>query len=331
MMTDRQANRRALRAALLLLGVSVAALFALWALCIRMPGESHQGALPPSDAALRESAARLERVVTELSTTIGERNLERPESLERAAVYLEAELIQLGYRVESQRFQAGGVPCRNLLTTLPAAAGSDIFVFGAHYDSALGSPAANDNGSGVAALLELARAVRGRRLHETLRFELYTNEEPPHFQTPDMGSVHAAAAGARVAAMFSLETLGYYDDHEGAQRYPSPLAWFYPARGDFVAFVGNYASRELLRAAIGSFRRHEAFPSEGGALPGFLPGVGWSDHWAYWQQGVPAIMLTDTALFRDPAYHTPGDLPRRLSFERLARVVRGLSALVSEL
>jgi Zn-dependent M28 family amino/carboxypeptidase len=229
-----------------------------------------------------------------------------------------------------------GRPCHNLEATLEGAERpEEHVVIGAHYDSAETAPGADDNASGTAALLAIARRQAGRALPRTVRFVAFTNEEPPWFQTEHMGSlVYArslAAEGIDVTAMLSLETIGYYSDDEGSQAYPFPLSVFYPSRGDFIAFVSDTGSRELLHEVILSFRRHGRFPSQGGALPGSLPGVDWSDHWSFWQNGYPGVMVTDTAPFRYPFYHTPEDTPDRLDYERTARVVEALSRVVRDL
>jgi Zn-dependent M28 family amino/carboxypeptidase len=211
----------------------------------------------------------------------------------------------------------------------------EIVVLGAHYDSAIGCPGANDNGSAVASLLALARSWRGRTPARTLRFVALANEEPPFFQTEQMGSLVYARRcrerNERVVAMLSLETMGYYSTAQGSQKYPFPVGLFYPSRGDFIAFVGNTGNAKLVRQCVAAFRRHAQFPSEGGALPGGLPGIGWSDHWAFWQVGYPALMVTDTAPFRYPHYHTPQDTPDKLDYDRLARVVTGLEKVIGEL
>ncbi|RYE92717.1 MAG: M28 family peptidase [Myxococcales bacterium] len=214
----------------------------------------------------------------------------------------------------------------------------ELVVVGAHYDSVetdAGCPGANDNATGTAAMLALAHRLRGRTLPRTVRFVGFVNEEPPYFWTDDMGSVRAAklsrARGERIAAMLSLETLGSYSDLPGSQRYPFPFSLFYPTTADFVAFVGNVSSRAITRQAVGAFRRHARFPSEGAAPASVVGGVGLSDHWSYWQQDYPAVMVTDTAFFRYPWYHTPRDVPAAIDHERLARVVDGLTRVVEEL
>jgi hypothetical protein len=150
-----------------------------------------------------------------------------------------------------------------------------------------------------------------------------------------MGSRRYAALcrkrGDEVTAMISLESLGCFSDAPGSQRYPAPFGALYPSTGDFVAFVGDVGHRDLVARCIETFRRHADVASQGGALPGFLPGIGWSDHWAFWQEGFPALMVTDTAVFRDATYHTALDLPAHLDYERMAKVVEGLIPVVEDL
>jgi hypothetical protein len=169
----------------------------------------------------------------------------------------------------------------------------------------------------------------------TLRFVAFVNEEPPFFRTTLMGSrVYASGArkrNERITAMISLETMGYFTEARGSQSYPPILSLFYPDRGNFIAFVSNLGSRSLLRRCIGTFRETTPFPSEGLAAPSLVPGVAWSDQWAFWKEGYPAIMLTDTAMYRNPHYHKANDLPDRLDYSRMARVVTGMGQVVAEL
>jgi Zn-dependent M28 family amino/carboxypeptidase len=310
------------------------ALAAIAALCgfgwymISVPGESHRGALAPLAAEERTSRELLQKHVSAIASA--EHNTRTPERLEASARAVESELKALGYEVRTQAFDAGSTKVRNLEATIPGSK-TGAFVIGAHYDSAPGAPGANDNGSGTAALLELARLFRGWKPKHTLRLAFFVNEEPPYFKGPAMGSkVYAdelLARGERVAAMFSLETLGYYSEHPGSQRYPFPLNLFYPERGDFLAFVANLGSRGLLHQTIGAFRGASRFPSDGVAAPAFIPGIDWSDQWSFWRHGIPALMITDTALYRYPHYHLASDTPEKLDYDRLARVVAGLERM----
>jgi len=168
-----------------------------------------------------------------------------------------------------------------------------------------------------------------------VRFAFFVTEEPPYFRTEAMGSLQYARALARrnerVIAMYSLETIGFYSSAPGSQIYPAPFGLMFPDRGDFVAFVGMLGSRALVRKTIRSFRSHTAFPSIGGVAPGFVPGIGWSDHWAFAEHGFEAVMITDTAPFRYPHYHRPSDTPDKIDAEKVARVVKGIERVIRDL
>lgn len=302
----------------------------------RMPGRSHTGSLPPPTPPEAASRQRLWRHVWTLAGDIGERNLWRYEALDAAAKYVHDTLETFGYHVRVQTFEVHGKIAKNIAAELPGTTrAEEIIVVGAHYDSVPGSPGANDNATGVAAVLELARLLAAHSLARTVRFVAFVNEEMPFYQTAGMGSwVYARQARARgehIVAMWSLETIGYYSDQPGSQQYPVPFGWFYPEVGNFVGFVGNLASRRLVHRSIAAFRQHTAFPSQGVAAPEWLTGIAWSDHWAFWQAGYEAIMITDTALFRYPFYHTPGDTPEKIDYDRMARVVLGLRRVVAVL
>lgn len=322
--------------ALVLCGL-LPAVLAIGLFCtMRMPGKSYRGPLTPltdEEAAVRD---RLSRHVEALAGTIGRRHLRRPQALDDAATYVEQCLRELKLEPGAQTFQVDGVPVRNVEAEIAGLSLPDqIVLVGAHYDTVPETPGADDNASGVAALLEMARLLSAGRHARTLRFVAFVNEEPPFFHTPFMGSrVHARrcrARGENLVGVLVLESIGYYSDARGSQRYPFPLNLLYPGTGDFVGFVGNLGSRGLTRNAVGSFRSHTQFPSEGGAVPGIVPGVGWSDHWAFWQEGYPAVMVTDTAPFRNPNYHMPSDTPETLDYARMARVVTGLARTAAHL
>lgn len=305
---------------------------------LRMPGQSHSGPLKPLTEGERLTRDRLALHVERLAGEIGERNMWRQEALAAGADYIEGAFRALGFPVSSQTYRLANPAgsARNLEIEI---AGSErpeeIILVGAHYDSVLGSPGANDNGSGVAALIELGGLLQGSRFPRSVRLVAFVNEEPPFFTTGEMGSqVYASRSrqrGERIAAMLSLETIGYYSDAPGSQHYPPPLGWLYPDTGNFIAFVGNLASASLVRRCVELFRGNAQFPSEGGAFPGLIPGVSWSDHWSFWDAGYPALMVTDTAFYRYPHYHSEQDLPRQLDYGRMARVVHGLAAVVAGL
>lgn len=325
--SEHQARLIALTAVTSLFAIPFLAL--LWMTAV--PGKSFAGPLPPLTASQVDLASRLRGHVEAIARA--PHNPSHPEALESAAQHIEASLAASGYKVERQPFDGGKV--RNIAATLqPVDPQAETLVIGAHYDSAFDSPGANDNASGTAAVLELARLLADLRGKAPLRlrFVLFVNEEPPFFQTERMGSrVYAErlrASGERVRGMWSLETLGYYSDRPGSQRYPFPFNMLYPDTGSFVAFVGTTGSRGFVRETVAAFRARVAFPSVGGTAPGFVQGISWSDHWAFEQAGFPALMITDTAPFRYPHYHSKQDTPDKLDYARLARVVIGLEAVI---
>jgi Zn-dependent M28 family amino/carboxypeptidase len=300
-----------------------------------MPGESYNGALPPLSTKEIELQASLKRDVEMLSHKIGLRNEGGYQNLLAAKDFLTQELTTAGYKVTNQDYAANGKTFTNLEVEVPGTIRADeIIVIGGHYDSAFTSPGANDNGTGASAVLALAREFANTKPQRTLRFVEFTNEEPPFFWTDKMGSMvyakQAKQRGDKIVGMFSLETLGYFSDKPHSQQYPPPLNYLYPDRGNFLGFVSNIESRELLRNTIRSFRAQTKFPSEGAALPNSLPGVGWSDHWSFWQQGYQALMITDTATFRYPHYHTLDDTVDKIDFEKLSRVVSGVSKVIRD-
>jgi Zn-dependent M28 family amino/carboxypeptidase len=303
---------------------------------LSMPGESWHGSAPQPDAAALALQESLRHTVETLAGAIGIRNVRRPKALAEAARFLETELGAAGVVVKREVFTTEGLETANLVATIPGQkAPHEIVVVGAHYDTAAHTPGADDNASGVAAVLELARLAASRHPGRSLRFVFFANEEPPYFQTEKMGSlVYARACRAReddVVAALSIESVGIFSDMPKSQHYPWPFSWFYPSTGDFLAFIGNPASRELVRRATVAFRKGATVASEAAVVPESIDGVGWSDHWAFWQVGYPAIMVTDTAVFRNVHYHEAEDTPEKLDYARLGRAVRGLDTVVAEL
>jgi hypothetical protein len=323
--------------------IAIAAILALlWWFGIRMPGKNISKAAPlsPDEVTLREE---LRADVQKLAGDIGERNMWHYAQLNAAADFLENSFSRAGLRPRRDTYEIRGQACHNIETEI-AGASPEIILIGAHYDSVFGSPGANDNGSGVAAMLALARRFANRqperRLtqtpYKTLRFVAFVNEEPPYFLSGEMGSLVYARRckerGEKISAMISLETIGYFSDAPNSQIYPSrALGAFYPKVGNFIGFVSNVHSRTLLRRAIALFREHAKIPSEGAALPWFIPGVSWSDQWSFWKNGYPGIMVTDTAPFRYPYYHSADDTPDKLDYDRFALVVSGMEKVIENL
>ena len=307
-----------------------------WAYMIRMPGNAHSGPLPALTNEEMEIRRNVEQHVHALAGEIGERNYIEFHALERAAQYIENALGELGYDVSSHYYDIGAQRFRNLEAALVGSRyPEEIVVVGGHYDSVEGAPGADDNASGVAAVLELARMFRSESPERTVQFVFFVNEEPPHFNTRLMGSrvyaARAARASDKIVAMMSLESIGYYSDKPKSQQYPFPFSLFYPDRGDFIGFVANLASRSLVRRSMAVFRETTAFPAHGVASPSWIPGISWSDQASFWLHGYKAIMISDTAPFRNPYYHTLEDTPDKLDYDRMARVVAGVARVVRDL
>ena len=283
-----------------------------------------------------DTATRLRTHVELLAGDIGERNVWRAATLEATAHYIGSQWQAMGYQVALQPYTTHGMICRNLEISI---CGEDrrgeIVLVGAHYDSVPGSPGANDNASGVAALIEIARMLHGSRMQRTLKLVAFVNEEAPFFYFGEMGSkIYATAARARgddIRLMLSLEMLGCYSDAPGSQSYPPLLRLFYPNRGNFIAFVSNLGSRRALRETVDAFKSQSDFPCESLASPAIVPGVSWSDQLSFWRAGYPGVMVTDTAFYRYPYYHTALDTPERLCYPEMARVVEGLARALTTL
>ena len=329
------ARRKLLLLAASLLAVLICAGLGAYYYMLAVPGTPHRGSLPALTADERALAANLKTHIAAIGAR--EHNIDHYDELEKAARYIERVLAGYGYQPVLQRFPVRGKDVRNIEATVEAAKpDAETIVVGAHYDSAIGTPGANDNSTGTAAVLELTRLLSplAGKSGKRIRLVLFVNEELPYFGTDDMGSLQYAKKLAerseRVTAMYSLETLGYYSDAAGSQRYPAPFGLVLPDRGDFISFVGMLGSRPLLQDAMRSFRSHTPFPTIGGVSPGFIPGIAWSDHWAFAQHGFQALMITDTALFRYPHYHKPTDTPDKIDNERLARVVKGIERVVRD-
>lgn len=315
---------------------------AIWSIHIstQMPGNSSE-ALPREKLTASEKliASRLRKHVHQLAEVIGPRNIKSYENLSLAALYIQRELESLGFSVRLQEYSPGGY-ARPVVNIEAERRGSlkpdEILVIGAHYDSVGPQcPGADDNASGCAALLWLAEEFRDMTPSRTIRFVAFANEEPPFFKTKDMGSYcyakEAKEKKENIIAFICLESLGFYSEYPKTQHYPFPLSWWYPDTGNFIGFVGNWKSAELLRRSIHTFRATSKVPSVGLAAPSWFPGVSWSDHWSFWKHGFLAFMLTDTAPFRNQYYHTENDKWDTLDYANFARIMPGITAIIKEL
>ncbi len=326
--------RRALKSLSAILLVVSLLIVALIAYAISVPGKSYQGALlalTAEEAKIRDALALHIKAIASV-----EHHAKEYVELEKTAQYIESNLSALGYKLSAQKFKGPAGDVRNIEVEIAGKTHPDqIILVGAHYDAVHGAQGANDNGSGSAAILELARLLKNFQPEKTIRFVWFVNEEPPYFKTEQMGSrVYAHEVVKRnenIVAMLSIETIGYYSDKANSQHYPFPFDLIYPSTGNFIAFVGNLASRDLMHQSLKTFRDTTKFPSEGVAAPGSIPGIDWSDHWAFWEANYPALMITDTAPFRYPFYHTNEDTPDKIDYEKTARVVYGLLQVIQVL
>jgi hypothetical protein len=276
----------------------------------------------------------------------GERHIWKNEQLQAASQYIERRFADAGFVVRKQPYECNGVTVWNLIAELPGKH-PEIFTIGAHYDSRVGmltprthgpprpwlqgTPGANDNASGIAVMLELARRLRGSHPAQTIRFVAFTNEEPPFFRTDSMGSLvyvrACKAAGEKLTGAMVFDTVGYYTGEAKSQTYPFPTFGQLPREGTFVAFISNWGSRAMIRKADAAFGAKDRLATV--SLP--IPAIAWSDDWAFSQEGVPAFCVTDTAHARYQCYHQTCDTAEKLDYGKMAIICDGLVPVISAL
>jgi Zn-dependent M28 family amino/carboxypeptidase len=254
--------------------------------------------------------------------------------MDMTATYIADELSSSGYPVSRQSFTYEGHALQNVIGELRGTSSPQrVLVIGAHYDTVRTTPGADDNASGVAGLLAVAKVLAGKRMDKTVRFVAFAFEEPPAYRTRNMGSYHYAESlsGGRdeVEGMVCLEMIGYFSDREGSQHYPFPFMNLkFPRTGNYIAMVGNRKSKDFTELMASEFRKGTDLPLITLNAPGFVVGIDFSDHWSFGKFGIPAFMMTDTAFYRNPNYHSPADLPETLDYARMAQLVDGLAAAV---
>ncbi|MCM8799231.1 MAG: M28 family peptidase [Candidatus Omnitrophica bacterium] len=283
------------------------------------------------------SIDNLRRHIHTISYQIGERNLYKYLNLESTANYIREEFLKLGYSTKEQIFLWQNITCRNIVAEKEGLnLKGKIIIVGAHYDSVFGSPGADDNASGIAVLLELARLLFNIQLNKTVRFVAFTNEEPPFFMSKGMGSLNYTESLKKekqdIEMMLCLESVGYYTDEPCSQSYPFGLNFFYPHRGNFIAMVSNLKSKTYLKKVVDVFKNNSNLEVEFLAVPaGFVPEISFSDNWSFWRYGYKALMLTDTAFYRYPYYHTDKDREENLDFKRMFELLKGLYYVMVDL
>jgi Zn-dependent M28 family amino/carboxypeptidase len=281
---------------------------------------------------VRGDPVRLRQDVAALTSIPGGRSYLNGTGLATAAAYIRTSFAESGARVTEQVYYVGTASYTNVIASFGPETGDRIIV-GAHYDTVRGTPGADDNASGVAGLLELARALSSGIPQTRIDLVAYVLEELPFFRTEQMGSyVHAKSlrdANVRVRAMICLEMIGYYTDLPNSQEYPlSGMATIYGNRGDFIALVGNMGQPALVRSVKRAMLAGGDLPIVSANAPRSIPGIDYSDHLNYWAFGYPAVMLTDTAFYRNPNYHATGDTPDTLDYQRMAKLVDQIDSAV---
>lgn len=286
---------------------------------------------------LNEIKTNLRDTVRFLAGTIGSRCYAEIENLEKAASFIEKGFKARGLEPERQSYNARGNEYHNIFSTVRGTGPSDeIIVIGAHYDTVHGTPGADDNASGIAGMLELARLAAENPCPSTIAFAAFTLEEPPFFRTDKMGSYvfagHLHRKNTRLKGMISLEMIGYYSEAKGSQYYPIPLfRWIYPNSGNYIAFVGNFRSKAFTDRFSSVFRNSSSLQVESLNAVSLVPGVDFSDHLSFWRFHYPAFMITDTAFYRNPHYHAPSDTAESLDYEKMAELIIGISKTLKQI
>ena len=304
--------------------------------------------LPPTTQ--RADPARLEAHVRYLTETVYPRSFDQLAHLNAAADYIKQSFQQSGGRVSEQPFTVEDAQYRNIIARYGPDDGP-VIVIGAHYDSFADvgvasqtgksygpdthTPGADDNASGTAGLLELARMLQQHPPRIGVELVAYSLEEPPFFRTDDMGSVHHArslvASGRSVQAVVVLEMIGYFDEQPDSQDYPlSLLRALYPDRGNYIAVIGRGGDWSAVRRVKAALMSVDGLPVYSMNAPSLVQGVDFSDHRSYWPHGIPAVMVTDSAFYRNKQYHQADDSADRLNYPRMAQVVQGVYALLEQ-
>ncbi len=297
---------------------------------------THPQGIAPALIPQKSCEENLKQHVYMLAGEIGERNIQRPESLINASHYISRQWQAMGYEIHSQGYRAKNIPCTNIeITQKGTETPEKIIVIGAHYDSIPGSPGANANASGVAALIELARAVRPMSFKSTIKFVALVNQEPPFFGTEYMGSwMYARQAHLRgddIQLAILLDSIGNYTDEPNSQYYPPFLGSRSLQQGNFLTVLSNIKSRQQAHRLFSSFRKNSDFPIKKIVAPKFIPGMSWGDQSPFWLHNYKAVMLTDTGPYRSKYYHSGRDTPEKLNYHAMAEASDGIMASLAAL
>jgi len=317
---------------LLLVAVGIGFAWSLLAIVISGPVAFRT---PRLEVETRPEAERLRETVRTLSQELAPLDFRNPGNLDRAADWIAEQLEASGLAVSFQAYDLPEGSFRNVVGFRPGnQPGAGALILGAHYDTYGGHPGADDNASGVAVLLEVARTVSNSPTRGDRYFVAFGTEEPPFFRTDGMGSYVFAKSlverGVTVELMVALDSVGFYSDEPGSQQFPLPgLGWLYPRSGSFAAVVGDlFSGDEILRVKSGMLQTRSIVVHSFRA-PTAIPGVDWSDHFSFRRLGLPGVLVTDTAFMRNPHYHTAADTAEKLDYERMALLVQALHGVFS--
>ncbi|MCX6996770.1 MAG: M28 family peptidase [Kiritimatiellaeota bacterium] len=322
-------KRKLIKAAMQILGTVAVVVCAAW-MAIAQPSCRRNR---PSTATV--DPVKLREHVEILSQRFHPRDWQHRDHLDRCADYIAQQFGQAGAAVEFQPFTAGGHPYRNVIGRFPAGQGPCVVV-GAHYDACGEMPGADDNASGIAALIELAHLLGRQAPTSAVELVAYVLEEPPFFRTEYMGSaLHAkslAGDQARVRGVIVLEMVGCFKDERGSQSFPMLLLrLMYPSRANFIAVASRWDQGDWIKKVKAGMQGATDLPVYSIRAPAVLPGIDFSDHLNYWPYGFKALMVTDTAFYRNKAYHSPADTPDKLDYHRMAKVVVAVFGAIGSL
>jgi hypothetical protein len=318
-----------LKSAVRVLGTVAGVIFLAWILVAQPSCRSNH------TSGTRVDPVKLRVHVEALSQRFFPRDWQHRENLDHCAEYIAGHFKQAGADVEFQEFTVGKNQYRNVIGRFNAGRGARVIV-GAHYDSCGEEPGADDNASGIAALIELAYLFGRNSPAIPVEVVAYVLEEPPFFQSGMMGSaIHAkSVAGdkANVRGVIALEMVGCFSDEWGSQAYPAPvLRLLYPSRANFIGVVGRWDQGDWIKIVKAGMKGATDLPVYSIRAPSTIPGVDFSDHASYWPYGIKAAMVTDTAFYRNKTYHKSGDTPDRLDYSRMAEVVVSVSEAIRSL
>jgi len=292
--------------------------------------------VPKRESGGEASVERLRESVRFLCEEVHPRDYLHASNLDRAAGWIEARMRQAGLEVSLQEYRLREGTYRNVIARRPGSEpGAGAVVIGAHYDAVAGTPGADDNASGVAVLMELARTLPPGTNRRTWYLVAFSTEEPPFYHSNDMGSYvfarDLAERGEPVHVMVALDLVGFFTSEPGSQAFPLPgVGLLYPSRGDFIVLTGDLGASRSMRTVKRGMMSAGTIPVRSVRAPAFLGWVHLSDHYSFRRLGMQGVLVTDSAMFRNRNYHGPGDTPETLDYAGMAGVVHAVRGALLE-